>query len=96
MNGGQFMHFAAQLFVSLFVEPPIFAVDGNDTRNDFDEIHFFGGEVTRFEGLYANDTDEALDIAKENDGQDDETTIFGTIGTGFGGEIGVGDGIMDE
>src|SRR6185312_13700721 len=96
VNSGQFMHFAPQLFVCLFVKPPVFAVDGNDARNDFDEIHFFGCEITRFETLNADDADKTLDVAKKDDGQDDETTIFRAIGTSFGGEICVGNGIMHE
>src|SRR5258707_4952814 len=47
VNGGEFMHFAPELFIGLFVESPIFAVDGDDTSNHFDEIHFFDGEIPR-------------------------------------------------
>src|SRR6266446_1595371 len=96
VNGGEFMHFAPQLFIGLFVESPIFAVDGDNTRNYFDEIHFFRGKIARFEALHTDDADESLDIAKKDDGYDNQAAIFGAIGTRFGGKMRVGNSVTDQ
>src|SRR5258706_2218299 len=96
VNGGEFMHFAPELFIGLFVESPIFAVDGDDTSNHFDEIHFFGGKIARFESLHADDADESLDIAQKDDRQDNETAVFRAIGTSFGGKMRVGNSVTHQ
>src|SRR2546421_294492 len=76
---GQFVDFAAQLFVCLLIESPIFDVDGDDTGNDLQEVSLRGGKFTRVGRLNADDADETLFVAKEDDRYGHEPMIFGAI-----------------
>ena len=45
MDGGQFMHFATQLFIGLLIQTRIFHVDGDNTGNYFYKIDLFTRKV---------------------------------------------------
>src|SRR5438105_10647022 len=67
VNGGQFVDFAAQLFVCLLIKSPIFDVDGDDTGNDLQEVSLRASKFTRVDRLDADDANETHGVAKEDD-----------------------------
>ena len=79
MNSGQFVDFAPQLFVCLLIESSIFDVDGDDTCNHLQEVSLRVGKFTQVLRLDADDANETLCIAKEDDWYGHESMIFSAI-----------------
>ena len=48
MYGSEFMHFAPQLLIRLFIELPVLNVDSKDASDDLHKVDVFTGKVAWF------------------------------------------------
>src|SRR5579884_317753 len=96
VNGGKLVDFAPQLFIGLLIEAAVLNVDRDDAGHDLYEAHLIAGKVARLAGLDADNADEALAIAKENDGQRQQPMIVTRVGAGLRGEVLIGQRILAQ
>src|SRR5581483_4377266 len=96
MHGCQLMNLTAQLLVCLFVKAAILNINGNDARNDLNKADLVADKIAWHARLYANDSDEALRVAEEDDGQCHQAVKFDRIGPRLSDKIGVALSVVDQ
>src|SRR5579884_1128960 len=87
MNGGKLMHLAPKLLVGLLVQASILNIDRNNASDNLDKTDLVARKIARLTSEDANDSNQALSIAEENDRQGHQTMIVGAISLYFGSEI---------
>src|SRR5712692_874029 len=93
MHGGEFVNLAPQLFVGLLIQAPIFDVDSHYSGHDLYKVSLLAAKFAQVDCLHADNADQSLSVAKEDDGYCHQSMIFGAIGANLRREMGVGQGI---
>src|SRR5260370_36336275 len=74
VNGCQFVNFAAQLLIGLFIEAAILAIDRDNSRHNLQEVDLLTRKFTRLGGVYAHHANQAINVAGTDNWRLNQTT----------------------